>query len=156
MNKTIEFHLSSADGRYLGDEELKAFEDYLSSHQLRLNIYTFLQEKSDNLILEVLREMTKSHRQVIQEHGDKCRRDMGYVLQFAAVSILRNDDAFFTEHLVLWMQNIMIALKKEQQSAQAYRLLQQSIQHHLSKEESAIVNHYLDLFIEALTVGAVA
>jgi len=152
----LESHLSSADGRYLGDDELKVLEDYLSSHQTRLRIYTFLQEQSNNLILETLREMMRSHRQVIQEHGDKCRRDMGYVLRFAAVSILRNDEMFFTEHLILWMQNIMMALKKEQQSAQAYRLLQQVIQHHLPEEDAQIVNHYLNLFIEALTVGAAA
>ncbi len=156
MNKIIESHLSNLDGRYLGDEELQVFEDYLASHQIRLNIYTFLQEKSNDLILDVLREMTRSHRQVIQEHGEKCRRDMGYVLQFAAVSILRNDEAFFTEHLVLWMQNIMVALKKEQQSAKAYRLLQQAVERQLPSEEAELVNHYLNLFIEALMVGAAA
>lgn len=156
MSITIQSSVKNADGQYLADAELQLFEDFLASYHLRHKVYMFLQERSQELILETLREMMHISRQAIQEHGEICRRDMSYVLRFASVAILRNDDAFFTEHLVLWMQNIMMALRKEQQSAQAYRILQTVISRHLPEEEAAVVNHYLSMFVDALMVGAQA
>jgi hypothetical protein len=156
MNSTLEKTILSADGRYLADLELQPLEDYLQSHSLRLRAYCYLQEHSDHLILQVLRRMMPTHRQTIQEHGDKCKRDMSYVLRYAATCILRNDEALFQEYLVLWMQNIMTALKKEQQSAEAYRILKAVVGDVMPVDEAQLVTHYLDLFIDALLTTATA
>jgi len=154
MNKQLFKHIDEADGRYLTEQELKPLESYLSTYQLRREIYALLQGQGDKLVIQTLRRMAQTHRQEIQTNGDKCKRDMGYVLNFAAGSLLQDDEAGFQERLVLWMQSIMRSLNKEAQSTYAYRELQKSISETLPPEHAALLNHYLDVFITALSLPA--
>jgi len=154
MNRQLFKHIDEADGRYLTDHELKPIEHYLNSYHLRHETYALLQAQSDSLILQTLRRMTQTHRQEIQTHGDKCKRDMSYVLNFAAGALLQDDEAGFQERLVLWMQSIMRSLNKEAQSMYAYRELQKLINETMPPESAILLNHYLDIFIEALSLPA--
>lgn len=153
MNKTIDNQVLNAEGRYLVDTELSAFHDFCTNYALRSSTYNYLQEHGDALILKALRSLMSSHRQVIQQHSDICKRDMSCVLRQAAVSILKDDEDGFVEELVLWMQNIMFALRKEEQSIEFYVTLQKIIQEQMAPNQAALVNHYLTVFIEALKVG---
>ena len=153
MNKTIINQLLQAEGRYLVDTELSAFRDFCTSYALRSSTYNYLQEHGDALIVKALRSLMPSHRQVIQQHGDLCKRDMSCVLRQAALSILKDDEDGFVEELVLWMQNIMLALRKEEQSIEFYIALQKVINEQMAPDEAALVNHYLTVFIEALKIG---
>jgi len=153
MNSLLEKHIFEANGRFLADLELKPLDDYFKTYAARLQTYQFLQENSDQLILKTLRKMAKTHRHVIHEHSDKCQRDMTYVLRTAALALLKNDEDSFQEELILWMQNIMRSLHKEEQSAYAYKLLQEIIQESMPAENAILINHYLSLFIAALTAG---
>jgi len=56
--------------------------------------------------------------------------------------------------LVLWMQSIMRSLNKEAQSMYAYRELQKLINETMPSESATLLNHYLDIFIEALSLPA--
>jgi hypothetical protein len=153
MNSLLEKHIFEANGRFLADLELKPLDDYFKTYAARLQTYQFLQENSNQLILKTLRKMAQTHRHVIQEHSDKCQRDMTYVLRTAALALLKNDEDSFQEELILWMQNIMRSLHKEEQSAYAYKLLQEIIQESMPAENAILINHYLSLFIAALTTG---
>jgi hypothetical protein len=153
MNILLEKHIFEANGRYLADAELVPLDDYFKTYAARLQTYRLLQERSDQLILATLRKMAQTHRHVIQEHSDKCQRDMSYVLRTAALALLKNDEDSFQEDLILWMQNIMRSLHKEDQSAYAYKLLQETIKANMPTENAMLINHYLGLFITALTMG---
>jgi len=97
--------------------------------------------------------LAKTDAQTVQQHKDKCIRDMEYVVRAIAVAILRDDEEGFRQELLLWMQNIMAALHKEQQSSRAYRMLQGVLEQEMPQENSALVNHYLNEFINALMAG---
>jgi hypothetical protein len=71
-----------------------------------------------------------------------------------AIAILKDDHEGFRQQLVLWMQNIMAALRKEAQSAKAYMFLQDVVKVSMPVESAKLVNDTLDEFIRALTVGA--
>jgi hypothetical protein len=154
MNSTLEQTIYQADGRYFTDSELTHLENYLGSYQLRLETYQLLQERGDQLVLQALRKLAQTDRGVVQEHGEKCKRDMGYVLCSLALAILKDDENGFREQLILWMQNIMSALRKEAQSARAYRFLQDVIREQVSAPSAELINRYLTDFIEALTAGS--
>ncbi len=157
MNNNLTKNLTDVDGRYLVDTELDVFQEFASNYAIRRSAYEYLQQHADEMVLTTLRRLTSSHRQAIQQHGDLCKRDMSYVLRYAALSMLKDDQAGFVEELVLWMQNILFALKKEQQSLKFYQELQTIISEQMPTQEAQLINQYLTLFTEALAVrGAIA
>ncbi|MDX2214867.1 MAG: hypothetical protein SFY66_16385 [Oculatellaceae cyanobacterium bins.114] len=153
MNSTLEQHIREADGRYLTDLELSSLEGYAQSYQVRLTTYSLLCEKSDIFIQQVLDRLAKTESAVVRQHGETCRRDMSYVLRAIAVAILKDDDNAFREQLILWMQNIMMALRKEAQSARAYQHLQEIITQQMPAEPAKLINRNLQEFIQALNLG---
>lgn len=152
MNIALEQAIHQADGRYFTDVELGLLEDYLKTFPGRLETYSILCEKSDEFINKALQKLAHTDAHVVREHGEKCVRDMSYVLRYVAIAVLRDDDSGFKQQLILWMQNIMAALNKEAQSARAYRLLQEVLRENMSAENARLVNDSLDEFIAALMV----
>jgi hypothetical protein len=153
MNSTLEQHIREADGRYFTDLELRPLEGYLQSFQVRSTTYALLCEKSDLFIQQVLDKLAVIDSAVIHEHGETCRRDMSYVLRAIALAVLKDDDEGFREQLILWMQNIMMALRKEAQSARAYQFLQEIVTQQMPPECANLVNRNLQAFIQALNLG---
>lgn len=153
MNTLLERCIREADGRYLTDNELGTLDAYVSTYATRMQIYTILQEKSESFILEALHRLAQTDAQTVRQHKDKCVRDMVCVMRAIAVAILRDDEQAFRDELLLWLQNILAALHKEQQSSRAYRLLQNVIQEEMPSECAELVNYYLGEFIAALTAG---
>jgi len=153
MNTNLAEQVSQAEGRYLSDSELTAFQNFIDGHRLRLSAYKHLKEQGDSLIVDTLRSLMPSHRKVIQNSGDLCKRDMSYVLRYAAFSMLKDDENSFREELVLWMQNILSALHKQEQSVQFYSTLQTMISQQLPTNEAELINYYLTIFIDSLKTG---
>lgn len=151
MNYLLQQSFQQAEGRYLADTELKPLEDFLQSYTVRLSAYSLLQTQADSLVVQTLRQMAQTDRATIQEHGELCKRDMSYVLRTAALAMLRDDEDGYRQNFILWMQNIMRSLHKEHLSAKAYRTLQSVIQEALPPHEANLINHYLEIFIQALT-----
>ena len=156
MNTLLVENVRAADGRYLNDNELQPLQDYLTTFAVRVETYNLLGTHAEVMILQTLQKLAQTDRATIQQHGDKCKRDMNYVLQSAALAILKDDEEGFTEQLVMWMQNIMTALNKEAQSAKAYQMLQEVVALHFPKDNARLVNRYLELFVTALTTGMAA
>jgi mannitol-1-phosphate/altronate dehydrogenase len=154
MNSTLEATLRQADGRYFNDAELQPLEGYVQTYALRLETYSLLGEQSEKLVLQTLRKLAQTDRHTIQEHGEKCKRDMSYVVRSIAIAILKDDEDAFNQQVVLWMQNIMTALHKESQSARAYRLLTEVVAENFPAANAKLVNDNLETFITALTAGA--
>ncbi|HEY9646818.1 MAG TPA: hypothetical protein V6C88_10630 [Chroococcidiopsis sp.] len=153
MNSTLEKTLQRAHGRYFTDLELGKLESYAKSYTIRAQAYSMLCDRADELIAKTLQRLEATDQQVVQEHGDKCKRDMSYVLRAVGVAVLRDDADGFREHLLLWMHNIMAALNKEQQSSRAYRLLQEVIRESMSVTGADLINRLLQEFIDALESG---
>lgn len=113
MNNTLEQSVYKADGRYFSDEELRTLSNYCQTYPTRLKTYRILCERSDMFVQQALQKLAKTDNSTVLEHGDKCTRDMNYVLQSVAIAILKDDNEGFRQQLFLWMQNIMTALHKE-------------------------------------------
>ncbi|MEM7769758.1 MAG: hypothetical protein AAGA75_08650 [Cyanobacteria bacterium P01_E01_bin.6] len=153
MNNVLFKQLNDVDGRYLKDAELSTVQDFVGSYTQRINVYRYLQEHKDALILKTLRSLMTSHRQVIQQHGEICKRDLGHFLRYVALSILKDDEQEFIEALVLWMQNILFSMKRDESCVGVYIALQSIISEEMLPDEAALVNHYVSIFIDALKVG---
>jgi Phycobilisome protein len=150
MNSTLENNLRQADGRYFTDAELQPLENFLQTYQTRVMTYHLLKQQSEALIDLTLYKLQRLEPDTVTNHRDTCKRDMSYVIQALALSLLRDDEAAFREQLILWMQNIMVALRKEAQSARAYKLFQEVVTEKLPANSAALINHYLGLFVDAL------
>ena len=153
MPSRLDQTIAQVDGRYLSDAELSDVQGFVNTYGLRLRTYNMLRERSDELILSALRQLMRSHRQVVQTQGNVCKRDMGFVLRYVALSVLRDDTEGFVENLVLWMENITKSLKKEESAIRAYQSLRLIIQTKMSDEMVQLIDPYLDIFIKAMATG---
>ncbi len=154
MNNAILDAIQKADGRYLSDLELRPFNDITESFQTRLAAYMYLKDHSKELVLNALRRLVHTpHRQVLQEHGSQCQRDMSYTLEYIAKGLLLQDEDSFMEEYLVWIQNILRALNRQDACVVSYQLLRDEVRGTLSGESCNLVLLYLEKLIEAMATG---
>lgn len=150
LNHTIERSVLDADGRYLDTQELYPLEQYLKSYSQRIETYELLREKSDALILQSLRKLAQVYPELIQKHGKRCKYDMSEVLRYAALSVLRDDELFFKEAMVSWLDTILVAHHKHEQCIKAYQYLEDAIATMLPPTDATLVRPYIEIVLMTL------
>ncbi|HEY9882845.1 MAG TPA: hypothetical protein V6C98_04465 [Thermosynechococcaceae cyanobacterium] len=150
LNHKLEKSILEADGRYLGAQELSQLEHYARSYAVRLQIYQQLRDNSDKFVLQALRKLAQSYPDLIQQHGQRCKYDMTEVLRYVALSILRDDEIFFKEQIMSWLDTILLAHKRTAHCVLAYRYLQEAISTALSNDALAMTRPYFDLITQSL------
>lgn len=150
LNHTLEKQVIAADGSYLDGQALRSFEQFVQSYSMRLAAYQDLRDKNQNLVLQALRKLAQSHPEVIQKHGQRCQYDMSEVLRYIALSILRDDEVFFKEQMMAWLDTILLAYKRNDHCMTAYRHLLDAVNASLPPAHSTLVRPYLDYVVTVL------
>jgi len=150
INHTIEKHIIDADGSYLDAMGLAPIETYLQSYRNRVKAYEHLHEASSKIVLQSLQKMAQAHPDVIKRHGKRCQYDMTETLRYIALSILRDDEEFFVEQMMSWLDTILLAYRRTNHCATAYRYMQEVINEMLPSSESDLVRPYMDSVISTL------
>lgn len=150
LNHTLEKYFIEADGCYLDSQKLQPFEQYMQSYSARIKTYQNMRDQSANLVLQALRKLAQVHPELIQQHGKRCQYDMTEVLRYIALSILRDDEIFFKEQMMVWLDTILLAHKKTTHCAKAYRYLQDAISAALPPADSSLIRPYLDYVVLTL------
>jgi hypothetical protein len=154
MNNALLTSVQNADGRYLTDTELRAFDDMVEAFQTRMNLYNYVRDHGKDLVLNSLRRLMQTpHRQVLQEHGQQCQRDMTFTLEYVAKGILLHDEDGFMEEYLVWMQNIIRAFNRQTACVAAYRLLKEEVRNIMPSDQSNLMMIYLDKLVNALDTG---
>lgn len=144
LNHTLEENIRQADGTYLDAQALRPLEHYLQSYTTRLETYQNLRDHSREFVLQTLRRLAQAHPDLIQKHGQRCQYDMTEVLRYIALSILRDDEVFFKEQMMSWLDTILLAYKRNAHCVTAYRYLQEIINTSLPPSNSSLIRPYLD------------
>jgi Phycobilisome protein len=145
LNHSLEKKVIEADGCYLDDNQgLRPLEQYVQTYALRLETYQQLRDQSQTLVLQSLRRLAQAHPDLIQKHGQRCQYDMNEVLRYIAVSLLRDDEVFFKEQMMSWLDTILVAHKKTDQCTTAYRYLLDAVNNTLPAACSSLIRPYLD------------
>ncbi|MBF2025715.1 MAG: phycobilisome protein [Oscillatoriales cyanobacterium C42_A2020_001] len=150
LNYTLSQNIVEADGRYLDAQELQPLEHYIQSYAVRLETYHLLREYSEKLVLFSLRKFANTYPELIQQHGGRCKYDMTEVLRYIAIAILRDDELFFKEQMMVWLDTILLAHKRNMHCSLAYRNLQAAIAASLPAASANLVRPYLDLILQSL------
>jgi len=154
MNNALLTSLRNADGRYLTDAELRPFDQMMDAFQTRMSLYNHVRDHGKDLVLNTLRRLMQTpHRQVVQEHAQKCQRDMLFTLEYISKGILLHDEEGFMEEYLVWMQNIIRAFHRQSACVVAYRLLKDEVRTTLPGDQSNLMVLYLDKLTEALDSG---
>ncbi|MDJ1180473.1 phycobilisome protein [Roseofilum sp. BLCC_M91] len=143
LNHDLDTKLIEADGRYLNAQELYPLEQYLQSYQLRLQTYQLLSENSEKLIVNTLRKFAQAYPELIKNHGARCKYDMGSVIRYIALSILRNDEMFFKEQMMFWLDTILVAYKRTSHCTRVYDYLHKEVDELLPPNCSSLVHPYI-------------
>ena len=150
LNHTLEKSLLEADGRYLSAQELSLVERYAQSYTVRLQTYQQLRDHSEKFIVSALRKLGQTYPDLLQQHGARCKYDMTEVLRYVALSILRDDEVFFKEQMLSWLDTILLAHKRTDHCLTAYRSLEEAIATTLSADALAMTRPYFDLITQSL------
>ncbi|MBW4471168.1 MAG: phycobilisome protein [Stenomitos rutilans HA7619-LM2] len=150
LNHTLEKSFLEADGRYLNAQELSPLEQYAHSYAVRLQAYQKLRDGGDALVIQALRKLAQTYPELIQQHGQRCKYDMTEVLRYIALSILRDDEIFFKEQMMSWLDTILLAHKKTAHCMTAYRFLQDAIAVALPAEEVILTRPYFEIVTQSL------
>jgi hypothetical protein len=150
LNHTLEEKVLAADGSYLEASELRLFEQYLQSYTNRLEAYQTLRDKSSALVVHALRRLAQAYPELVQKHGQRCQYDMMEVLRYIALSILRDDETFFKEQVMSWLDTVLLAHKKNTECSIAYRHLLEAVTSGLSPSTSSLIYPYLNSVLMAL------
>ncbi|GAB4153211.1 MAG: hypothetical protein Fur0046_33110 [Cyanobacteria bacterium J069] len=150
LSHTLDRCLRNADGTYLDQQGLQTLSTYVQTYQTRLDAYQQLRDRSSEMIHQALKKLAQAHPELIQQHGQRCLYDMTEVVRYIALSVLRDDETFFKEQMMSWLDTILMAHKRHSHCSTAYRYLQESIHANLSPTASALIAPYLDGVILAL------
>lgn len=154
MNNALLEAIQKSDGRYLNDQELRPFNDIAEAFQARIATYLYIKDHSKELVINALRRLIQTpHRQVVQEHGAQCQRDMMYTLEYIAKGLLLRDEDGFMEEYLVWMQNIIRAFHRQDACVVAYKLLKEEVRNAMPADQGNMVVIYLEKLIEALDTG---
>jgi hypothetical protein len=150
LNYTLDQNVVEADGRYLDPQELQPLEEYVQSYANRLETYQHLRDLGEKVVLMALRKLAITYPELVQQHGGRCKYDMSEVLRYIAIAILRDDETFFKDQMMVWLDTILLAHKRQAQCSQAYRNLQEAIATTLPAAAANLVRPYLDLILQSL------
>lgn len=149
-NHTLEKNFIHADGRYLTAQELQPLEQFVQSYADRLDTYQQISQHSDKLVLQALRQLAQSHPELIQKHGQRCKYDMTEVLRYMALAILRDDDIFFKEQIVAWLDTILVAHHRTTHCVTAYRYLSEAMSRSLPIAALHLIRPYFTILMTTL------
>ena len=154
LNHEFEQNVLDADGRYLNAQELQPLENYVQTYLTRLETYQQLREHGDQLVIQALRRLAQTYPEMVQQYGPRCKYDMGEVLRYVALSILRDDEVFFKEQMMVWLDTILLAYKRTAHCGVAYRYLQEAIATSLPPNDTNLIRPYLDSIVQMLNSHA--
>ncbi|MBE9179038.1 phycobilisome protein [Oculatella sp. LEGE 06141] len=150
LNRTLEDKVLDADGQYLNSQGLQPLEQYFQTYALRLETYQMLRDRSPALVVQALQKMAQANPDIIKKHGQRCQYDMSEVLRYIALAILRDDEVFFKEQMMAWLDTILLAHKRHTPCSTAYRYLQNAINVSFPPANSMLLRPYLDSVILVL------
>lgn len=150
LNHNLEKSILEADGRYLSAQELSLLERYAQSYTMRVHTYQQLRDNSEKFIVYALRKLAQTYPDLVQQHGQRCKYDMTEVLRYMALAILRDDEIFFREQIMSWLDTILLAHKRTNHCVVAYRHLQEAIAATLPSDALAMTRPYFDLIMQSL------
>jgi hypothetical protein len=139
----------TVDGRFATAGELQFLKDYLETAPLRINVYKKIRNSAESIVTKTLQKKRTIQPQSFWVNGedrtDTCRRDMGRMIKFAAAAILFSDLERLRSGTLVWYKTITIAFNFQSQTAQNYKLFQESVNEHLHPEEVKIADPSLKL-----------
>lgn len=150
INSTLEELANQSEGRYLTTAELLPMQRYLKTVSARLKTYEILREKSEKLVQITLRKFMSLQPEVMRKHGSRCQYDMGEMMRYMALSVLRDDERFFKESLFYWQANILTAYRQNGACLIAYRCLQETLSEQLPAQANQLIEPYMNIVLQTL------
>lgn len=143
----------AADGRYASTKELQFLKGYFQTLDVRLSAYEKIKNAAEKIIDQVEAKMQNLDPNLLRNaSGDFTkiwRKDSLRLLQYAAATMLFNDNDRLREGLLLWHTTIAKAYKFERTCKTAITLMSEVVKQYLTPEEAELfcpilgLNQYL-------------
>ncbi|TNE48869.1 MAG: hypothetical protein EP343_13350 [Deltaproteobacteria bacterium] len=155
MNVTIEQMLNEAEGRYLTAEELKQVNEFTASIPKRIAAMKSIERSEERIVAEVINVVWQRHPEFEAKHNyskAKCTRDVGLVLRYCSMALLRNDTHFLSEKLLVWLRTILNSFEFGNTIDTTYSQLMEASKRHIKGEYYEMLEPYLQLTHHVLTM----
>lgn len=154
MNQAIMTMFSDAEGRYLASEEIDQISDYVASLDRRIAAMQAVQAAEQRILDDAL-ERTFQQLPKTKSYGgefrDKASRDVGLVLRYCTMAMVRDDEKLLKDKLLYWLRTILQSFFSRKYMDVTYRELASSCERHLDQAHVQLLAPYLKLTHEILT-----
>jgi hypothetical protein len=147
ITRSLEDKVYELERAYLKDSDLVGLEQYAHGFAERLKAYELLRDNADEIVLNALKLLARDYPALIQKRGDRCKYDMGEVLRYMALSMLRNDEQYFRDQMTDWLGTIINSYQVTTECAMAYNKVYEVISRMLPAKSAAMVKPYTDIAI---------
>lgn len=148
MNAYLNQMFSDASGRYLDRDEVAKLNEFARSLPVRMKAMQMVEQAEEAILEDTINEVFRKHPDFASKHmhaRDKCRRDVGYVLRYCAMAMVRNDIDGLKERLLFWLQTILHSFEFKDTIDTTYRTLLVSCERHLPEKYFDLIAPYLRL-----------
>jgi hypothetical protein len=150
VNRTLDEKIADVDHIYLTDSDLFNLERFANSFSIRVKTYNLLRDRADEITIRTLKLLAQQYPELVQKQLPRCKYDMANVIRYTSLSILRDDEVFFSETLMDWLANIINSYQVAKECSTSYRLLQSVVDEMFPPECAALVKPYSDMAVSAL------
>ncbi|AFY70255.1 Phycocyanin [Thalassoporum mexicanum PCC 7367] len=150
ITRSVEDKIAALECAYLKDSDLFSLEQYATGFAERLKTYEMLRDHADQIANGALELLARDYPALMQKRGDRCKYDIHEVLRYMASSILRNDEHYFRDQMVDWLNTILVSYQVTTECAAAYSHLYEVISQVLPAKCAALAKPYTDMVVGTL------
>jgi hypothetical protein len=150
ITKSVEEKISALECAYLQDSDLFSLDQYVSGFADRLKTYELLRDNAEKIANGALELLARDYPALMNKRGDRCKYDISEVLRYMATSILRNDEQYFRDQMVDWLNTILASYQVTTECASAYSHLYEVISQVLPAKCAAMAKPYTDMLVLTL------
>lgn len=147
MITLLENLIEQSDGSYIQSQDLDVVEKIIHTWGDRRRAYQNIQAREGDIVEKTLARFREENEILVRSAPDtilkKCKNDLTLVLRNCAMAMLLQDEELLKDRFLIWMQNIMRALRNQKYNVHIYQIIQDIVMEELPQEEAVLVLPYL-------------
>lgn len=146
MNKKLDTMLYEAEGRYLSDEESARLQSWAGTLEDRLECMRAVERVETEVVNDVVNEVFRIHPEFesrFHQARERGVRDIGMVLRYCVMAMLREDEEMLKERMLYWFVTIAWANGLGPYMDTTYKALPRRLERSLDRQHIEMLAPYL-------------
>jgi len=147
MDREMDSILREAEGRYPRPDEARRIATIASTVERRLAACAELEATEQAIVSQTTRQVLQMYPALKERHlaEEKTARDLSLTLRYIGHAILRNDEEFFREKILYWLQGVLASKSFGEIVRGTYDIMKRVVQKEMSPTHAPEVVRFVDV-----------